>query len=203
MKRQDIYEQRDYDEVLRLIASVQACLLVTLSEGGEPQFGVFSPGPDGSNLFLHLNRTDEQLVSMRARGRATLIFQDISTVSPSYWADPHYAGAATTFYRFAELSAVVELIDEPKRKIPFMERMMGRYQAEGGYDPIDYESPIYRKKLDTIVVARFTVESFRAKWRLGQHFTPERRLELAERFRKRGDERCADEIVRWLERHGG
>ena len=197
MKFQNIYNQVNKSEIQKLIDYSETCLLVTRSLGKGSQFGVFNPTSIEGKLFLHHSVTDEQVTAMRENNQCKLIFQDILGIVPSYWVDPKYAGAATTYYRYAELDCQVRLIEKPMEQIKFLKFMMSRFQPEGGYDAIDYQSSIYKKKLESILITEFTIQSIRTKWKLGQNQSAKIRSKIAKKFKENGNQHCADEIECW------
>jgi len=206
MKLQNIYQQNNFQEIKKLISESKTCLLVTGLSSGNPQFGVFNPLVLEDKIFLHNSKSDEQITDLRRNPECRLIFQDTLAILPSYWVDEKYAGVATTYYRYAELGCSARLIEDTDEQTLFYKNLMKHFQPEGNYDPIDYSSPIYKSKMDTILVTQFTIDSIKAKWKLGQNRSVEKRIEIANRFRERnqlGDSRAADEIERWIELNGG
>jgi predicted FMN-binding regulatory protein PaiB len=204
MQHYDRYKQDDFQEICDLIDGQKTCLLQTLSETNEIQTGLFNPLYLNKRVYFHVNRSDEQIESIRLNGICQLIFQDVLAIFPSHWADDLYAGAATTYYRFAELNCKVRIIEDVEEKPYFLQRLMERYQPEGKYEPISYESGIYRKKLKAILVLECEIIGYKGKWKLGQNRSVEERLSFIEKFRERNeghDRRCADEIVKWIKAH--
>ena len=123
---------------------------------------------------------------------------------PSFWADDQYAGAATTYYRFAELNCRAKTIDDIEEKSFFLRKLMERYQPEGSYEPISDQSEIYRKKLKAILILECEIMGYKGKWKLGQNWPVEKRQGFIEKFRERNeghDRRCADEIEKWIKAH--
>lgn len=204
MKMQKMYIQENKEEIEKLIRESNTCLLVTQKDNDSPLFGIFNPLLQNHKIYLHLSRSDKQVQTLMKQGKGTLIFQDILAILPSHWVDAQYAGAATTYYRYAELHCLTKIIENPVDQIPFLENMMKVYQPEKNYQDIQYESPIYQKKLQSITVVEFTIESSQTKWKLGQNRSVQERLEVAKKFRERNkgsDLRVADEIERWIELH--
>src|SRR5262249_4863114 len=152
-------------------------------------------------FYLHMGRGDEQVSALRSTGRATLVFQDILAVIPSYWVDAHYGGAATTYYRYAAFTCAARVIEEPAEVVSVLQGLMDRFQPEKGYEPLSAGSERYRKSVESLAIAELKVLSVDAKWKLGQNRPEAVRLEVAKRLRERGeghDARAADEIERWI-----
>jgi predicted FMN-binding regulatory protein PaiB len=202
MKLQNIYIQNNIKEIERLISQSKTCLLATHLNSGNPQFGVFNPLLMNHCIYLHHSRSDEQVGSLREDSKCRLIFQDILGIVPSNWVDERYAGAATTYYRYAELIGTSTLIEDPADQINYYRQIMQHFQPGHHFDPIDYNSSIYKGKIDSILLTKFTIQSVRAKWKLGQNRSIELRKKVARLFRERNlenDRRAAEEIERWIE----
>ncbi len=151
-----------------------------------------------------MHRRDEQVESIRRNGTCQLVFQDVLAQFPSHWADDRYAGAATTYYRYAELTCETKIIEDPEQQSYFLQKFMDQYQPEGKYEPISNQSIIYSNKLKVILILQCEIASYKGKWKLGQNRPVEERLSFIEKFRERNeghDRRCADEIEKWITVH--
>ncbi len=200
MQHYPVYEQTDFTEVKRLINFVPTALLAT--HGSRLQIGIFNPVWSDSKLVLHLNQHDPQLLDLKENPHASLIFEDILAVIPSYWVDPAYAGAATTYYRFAQLECQARLIQEPNEMISVLTRLMQRFQPEKGYAELSLENPQYRKSFEMLTLVELSIDSVKAKWKLGQNRSLEIRAQVIQKLRERNqgnDLRCVEEIERWME----
>jgi len=191
------YQQSDDAEVRRLLNTCPTALLVTAGGG----FGVFNPVLVGDSIYLHLNRADEQIRELRVEPRATLVFQDILATIPSHWVDPAYGGAATQYYRFAQLTCDVALLEDPEAMQAPLQAMLDRFQPEGGYAALRHDHKLYRGSFLELVVLALTPVATRTKWKLGQNRSAETRRSVVARLRERGtpvDLRTAAEVERVL-----
>jgi nitroimidazol reductase NimA-like FMN-containing flavoprotein (pyridoxamine 5'-phosphate oxidase superfamily) len=66
---------------------------------------------------------------------------------PSYFSDPERACPATTFFRSVQVHGTLERIDDPHLKGDALQRLMERYQPEGGHVPISFDNPMYQNAL--------------------------------------------------------
>jgi len=204
MRHYKIYQQDDFQEICDLIESQKTCLLQTLSETNEIQTGLFNPVYLDKHIYFHVHRGDEQIESIQRNGTCQLIFQDVLAIFPSHWADDLYAGAATTYYRYAELTCKAKVIEDADEQSFFLRKLMERYQPEGKYEQISNESAFYRDKLKAILILECEIVGYKGKWKLGQNRSVAERLSFIEKFRQRNDghdRRCADEIEKWIKAH--
>src|SRR5262245_65918906 len=98
-------------------------------------------------IDLHLVRSDEQITDMKARPRCALEVDEVLGVIPSYWVSREYAGAATAYHRTVIFECEARLVEDPSAVAAQQQRLLARYQPEGGYRPLDTESPLYRGAL--------------------------------------------------------
>lgn len=200
------YEQNDRAEVMSFLREQKVCHLVTHGPEGT-EVGYFNPHllPNGS-VMLHLNRGDEQIKTLRAGGRATVVFQDVPTLIPSWWVDEANGSAATMYYRFAQLDGPVEVVEDPAVMMEHFRGMMAEYQPEQRHAPLDHANPLYAASLSLILMVILKPERFRTKWKLGQNRPVATRRNVVARLRERAqgfDLRCAEEVERWISRNPG
>jgi ribosomal protein S18 acetylase RimI-like enzyme len=106
---------------------------------------------------------------------------------PSYFMDPERACPATTLYRAAQVHGVLEAIEEPARKARVLQRLMEKLQPEGGYAPLDAESPLYRAQVKGLLLVGVPLEQLTTKLKLAQNRTPEQRATMLEKLWARGE----------------
>lgn len=203
MRHYPRYEQQNFDEVMDLIHQQSTCFLQTISDTGVIQNGIFNHLLLDRKLFFHLHRDDEQVKSIARANECLVLFHDVLGTLPSYWLDAKYGGAATTFYRYAEIRCTARFVEDSEEKAELLKSMLACYQPEGGYEPVRYQSPTYQHKIDQLMLLECEIADFRAKWKLGQNRTPNEMQELATKFRDRNignDERCANEIEKWVQK---
>jgi predicted FMN-binding regulatory protein PaiB len=188
------YSDIDLAEVERFVATQEMGRLVTVAADGTPHIGLYPFLYDDTGVELHLVRTDEQIADLAARPRCLFEVDEVLGTIPSYWVHAEYGGAATAYHRtviFECAAAVTEDLDVLASQ---QRRLLGRYQAEGGFRPLDAADPLYRGRLAMLAGVRLTVERCRAKFKLGQNRPPEVRRAVIAELRRRGrpgDERAA------------
>jgi predicted FMN-binding regulatory protein PaiB len=197
------YDQTDSREVQAFVEGTPSCRLLTRSPEDRLHYGIFNPVCEGTDIFLHLNRNDEQVQDLRADPRALVAIEDFQCVIPSYWVDSNYAGAATSYFPYAEFDCDVEIAqtDEALREI--LTKLMKHHQPEGGYAGLASSPDLYRRSFDTLAIVRLKPRATRTKWKLGQTRSADARRKIVIELRKRGepgDLRAADEVEKWLKR---
>ena len=112
--------------------------------------------------------------------------EETVAVLPSYFMDPQKACPATTLYRAAQAHGVLQAIEEPVRKARVLQRLMEKLQPEGGYVPLDADSPLYRAQVKGLLIAGLPLDALTTKAKLAQNRTPEQRSLLLEKLWGRG-----------------
>ncbi len=196
-----MYSQPNSLELRNLIDSQEMSYLLTVNSSQEIKVGALNHFYDGLHFYYHLNKNDEQVESLKSNAKAKIFFHDFLSTIPSYWVDEKYAGAATSYYRYAEFNCSVEMIAEPEKIMQVLQLMMNVHQPEKKYEPLHVESKTYKGSFASLVIAKLSVDSSRTKWKLGQNRPREARLKVVDELKKRGqghDLRTAQEVMKIL-----
>jgi predicted FMN-binding regulatory protein PaiB len=170
----------------RFVDAQELGRLITVGADGTPHVGLYPFVRSEGAVDLHLVREDEVAVDLRARPRCVFEVDEALGVIPSYWVHPEYGGAATAYHRTVILECTAAVLDEPDAVAAQQQRLMTRYQPEGGFRAIAVDDPLYRKALLQLAAVRLTVERVRTKFKLGQNRPAETRRKIAQFLRERG-----------------
>jgi len=171
--------------------------LITVGADGTPHVGLYPFVRSADVVDLHVVREDEVAVDLRARPRCVFEVDEPLGVIPSYWVHPEYGGSATAYHRTVIFECTASVVDDPAAVAAQQQRLLARYQPEGGFRAIDVDDPLYRSALRQLAAVRLTVERVRTKFKLGQNRSPETRRQVAQFLRERGrpnDVRAADAL---------
>ena len=171
--------------------------LITVGADGIPHVGLYPFVRSDMTVDLHVVREDEVAVDLRARPRCVFEVDEPLGVIPSYWVHPEYGGSATAYHRTVIFECTASVLDEPRAVAAQQQRLMARYQPEGGFRAIDPDDPLYRGALRQLAAVRLTVERVRTKFKLGQNRPPETRRNIVQFLRERGrpnDARAAEAL---------
>ena len=89
------------------------------------------------------------------------------------------------------------VLEDPAPVAAQQERLLGRYQPEGGFKPLDPNHPLYRGAMAQLAAVTLEINRWRAKFKLGQNRPAEARRRVIAELRKRGrpnDGRAADAL---------
>jgi len=171
--------------------------LITVGGDGVPHLGLYPFVRADNTVDLHVVREDEVAVDLRARPRCVFEVDEPLGVIPSYWVHAEYGGSATAYHRTVIFECRATVADDPTAVAAQQERLMARYQPEGGFRAIDPDDPLYRGALRQLAAVRLTVERARTKFKLGQNRSPETRRNVIQFLRERGrpnDARAAEAL---------
>ena len=170
---------------------------ITVGADGIPHVGLYPFVRSAATVDLHVVREDEVAVDLRARPRCVFEVDEPLGVIPSYWVHAEYGGSATAYHRTVIFECTATVVDDPAAVAAQQERLLARYQPEGGFRPIDPDDPLYRGALRQLAAVRLTVERVRTKFKLGQNRPPETRRKVIQFLRERGrpnDARAAEAL---------
>lgn len=195
----DYYSDIPRAEVDRFVQSQEMARLVTVGDDSVPHVGLYPFVYDGETLDLHLVRSDEQIKDLKSRSRCVLEVDEVLAVIPSYWVHPEYAGAATAYHQTVIFECDARIEEEPLAVAAQQQRLLARYQPEGGFRALDPTDPLYRGAMAQLAAVRLEIIGWRAKFKLGQNRPAEARRRVIAELRKRGrpgDGRAA-EALQW------
>jgi predicted FMN-binding regulatory protein PaiB len=171
--------------------------LITVGADGIPHVGLYPFVRSDTTVDLHVVRDDEVAVDLRARPRCVFELDEPLGVKPSYWVHAEYGGSATAYHRTVIFECTARVVDDPAAVAAQQERLMARYQPEGGFRAIDPDDPLYRGALRQLAAVRLAVERVRIKFKLGQNRPPETRRKIVQFLRERrrpNDARAAEAL---------
>lgn len=191
-------------EVDRFVRAQEMGRLVTVDGAGAPHIGLYPFTYDGAGIEIHLVRTDEQTVDLRARRRCLFEVDEVLGIIPSYWVDPENAIMATAYHRTVIFECEATISEDAAVLAAQQTRLLARYQPEGGFRSVTPDDPLYRGAIDHIAAVRLDIRARRLKFKLGQNRPADARRRVIAELRKRGrpnDQRAADALQSTIDTH--
>jgi ribosomal protein S18 acetylase RimI-like enzyme/nitroimidazol reductase NimA-like FMN-containing flavoprotein (pyridoxamine 5'-phosphate oxidase superfamily) len=168
----------------RLFSELEVLQVAGIGADGQPVLKTLNGVVDEGWICFHGSPAGEK-TSLVGRPVVASVEETIARL-PSYFMDPQKACPATTLYRAAQAHGVLQAIEEPVRKARVLQRLMEKLQPEGGYVPLDAESPLYRAQVKGLMIAGLPLEGLTTKAKLAQNRSPEQRTLLLEKLWRRG-----------------
>jgi predicted FMN-binding regulatory protein PaiB len=202
----DYYSDIPRADVDRFVQSQEMARLVTVGDDAVPHVGLYPFVYDGKLFDLHLVRSDEQIKDLKSRSRCAIEVDEVLAVIPSYWVHADYAGAATAYHRTVIFECEARVEEDPSAVAGQQERLLARYQPEGGFRSLDPADPLYRGAMAQLAAVRLEIIRWRAKFKLGQNRPAEARRRVIAELRRRGrpnDGRAADALQWTIDSRAG
>src|ERR1043165_8838008 len=153
----DYYADVPDDALKTFVTSQELGRLVTVNATGQPHIGLYPFLFLGATLEIHLHRDDEQLADLRANGKCAFEVDEIHGTIPSHWVHPTNAMFATAYHRTVIFECDAEISEDHAVLGAQQQRLMDRYQPDGGFKPVSAEHAMYRGPFKQIAALTLTV----------------------------------------------
>ncbi|MFT3711805.1 MAG: GNAT family N-acetyltransferase [Archangium sp.] len=185
------------DQGTELFATLPVMQLAGVDAEGQPVLRTLNGVVDDGWVCFHGSPAGEK-TDLLGRPVVVAVEETVARI-PSYFMDPEKACPATTLYRSAQVHGTLQRIDEPVRKARVLQKLMEKLQPEGGYVPLDHDSPMYRAAVKGILIAGLPLAGFTTtKLKLAQNKKPEEQQTMMQKLWERGerDDARAIELIR-------
>src|SRR5918996_808815 len=135
---------------------------------------------DGA-IYMHSHRFGEKLDNIRRNPNVGFEVDQHVCFLPSYYFHPTDASQADTLYISVVIKGNAFIVDGTAEKAFGLNMLMKKYQKEGKYEILDPFMPSVR----AVSVIKVIPNDIRGKYKVGQHWTPNYRLRMAEKIIKR------------------
>jgi predicted FMN-binding regulatory protein PaiB len=174
------------DQVLaQFVADQELGRLVTVNAVGQPHIGLYPFLFLGTTLEIHLHRSDEQLADLRANPKCAFEVDEIHGTIPSHWVHPENAMFATAYHRSVIFECDAAISEDHAVLGAQQQRLMERYQPDGGFKRVSAEHAMYRGPFNQIAALTLTVRERKVKWKLAQNRDRDTRARLISQLRQR------------------
>jgi transcriptional regulator len=198
----EYYADVPAEAIDRFVGGQELGRLLTVGDDGTPHVGLYPFVYSRDAFDLHLVREDELIVDLKARPRCVFEVDEVLGVIPSYWVHKDYAGSATAYHRTVIFECTATVVEDPMAVAAQQERLLARYQPEGGFRSVRPDDPLYKGALAQLAAVRLEIRRVRPKFKLGQNRPPETRRKVIEFLRGRGrpnDLRAAEALASTLD----
>ncbi|BDG10406.1 GNAT family N-acetyltransferase [Anaeromyxobacter paludicola] len=182
--RKEAFFGMSREDSLDLLADARVVHLATTTPVRQPVLRASNAVVMEGAVFFHGSGAGEKgtTVGMPAVVSAEEVVAEI----PSFMIDARRACVATTLYRSVQAHGHLEQVKDRAEKARILRAFMAKYQPEGGFEPLEAESPLYGAALDEMLVLRMPIEHLDGKAKLGQNREPEELARMMEKLWERG-----------------
>lgn len=187
------------DEITELLANVEIGYLGIMTPSGYPRVVPLNFVAVERRIYFHGAGEGEKFEALVSEPKVTFNVDRLYAIIPSDWiANKGYGCPATTFYKSITIKGRGRIISDLTEKAESLQRIMEKYQPQGGYQVIEASNKMYKKPLEEVAVVRVDPEELDFKKQFGQSRSVEIRKRLMEKLieRNRGNDRLAAEEIR-------
>ena len=171
-------------QALGFLQEAEVLHLAFTRPDGAPVLRTLNAAVTDDWLFFHGAPTGEKAKSL---GRAVVVqAEQVLATIPSYFSDPEKACPATTYFRSVQAHGTLEKITDPHLKAEALQRIMLRFQPEGGHVPVHFDNPLYQNAIRGVLVMGVRTTEMTGKAKLGQNKQPLEVQNIMERLWRRG-----------------
>ncbi|MBN1211554.1 MAG: pyridoxamine 5'-phosphate oxidase family protein [candidate division Zixibacteria bacterium] len=200
MRRNEFYTGDD-NTIREILDAAVVGYLGVLTPDGYPRVVPLNFVRIDEIVYIHGANEGEKYESLKASGKVTFHVNIPLSVIPSYWISVKSAGGATQFYKSVQIKGRAFFIEDLGEKAAVLQKLMDKYQPEGGFKEIKPDDKMYTNLLNNTAVIGINAEKVTAKVKIGQQYPEERRRALIEKLEERGraiDHATAEEIRKTL-----
>lgn len=138
--------------------------------------------PINSNaIYMHSHPFGEKIENIKRNSKVGFEVDQHVCFLPSYYFHPTDASQADTLYISVVIKGNAFMIDDDIEKAFALNMLMEKYQTEGFYESLDQSM----RSVRAVSVIKVVPQDIRGKYKIGQHWTPNYRLKMAEKIIKR------------------
>ena len=140
------------------------------------------PAPINSDaIYMHSHPFGEKIENIRRNSKVGFEVDQHICFLPSYYFHPTDASQADTLYISVVIKGNAFMIDDTIEKAFALNMLMKKYQTEGFYESLNQSM----RSVHAVSVIKVVPNDIRGKYKIGQHWTPNYRLKMAEKIIRR------------------
>ena len=169
---------KSYDRVKEFLHQEHVGRFSTIDANGYPQIIPMNFVFLKDAVYMHSHTKGEKIENFKRNEKVGFEVDRELEFLPSYFEDPKNASLADTLYVSIVMKGNASLVDDREEKTMALNGLMEKYQPEGRYDPIESNMRV----LDAVAVIRVIPSILQGKYKIGQHMSPQDRLDLAQKI---------------------
>jgi len=176
-----ILQIKSYDKIKEFLHQEHVGRISTIDVNGYPQIIPMNFVFLNDAVYMHSHPRGEKIENFKRTDKVGFEVDRELEFLPSYFEDPKNASLADTLYISVVMKGTASLVTEKEEKTLALNGLMKKYQPEGGYDPIQSDMRV----LDAVTVFKIIPIVLQGKYKIGQHISPQDRLDLAQKIFKK------------------
>ena len=183
-------EIKSKEKIIEFLSSESTGRIASVDKNGFPQIIPMNFVFINDVIYMHSHIRGEKLENIKRNDKVGFEVDRSLEFLQSYFFDPTDASLADTLYISVVMKGICVIIEDKVEKTLALNGLMKKYQPEGGYEPMNPEMDV----LNEVAVIKIVPNTMRGKYKIGQNFKPDEKLELAENIFKRNSKTAKDTL---------
>ena len=178
------------DKIIQFLNEEQTGRISSIDENGYPQIIPMNFVLINNIVYMHSHIRGEKLDNIKRNSKVGFEVDRNLEFLPSYFFDPNDASLADTLYISVVIKGEAVIVSDSTEKALALNALMKKYQPEGKYEPMRENMQV----LNQVAVIKILPNEINGKYKIGQHMSKQKRIELAENILIRNSKTAQDTL---------
>ena len=178
------------DKIIQFLNEEQTGRISSIDENGYPQIIPMNFVLINNIVYVHSHIRGEKLNNIKRNSKVGFEVDRNLEFLPSYFFDPNDASLADTLYISVVIKGEAVIVSDSTEKALALNALMKKYQPEGKYEPMRENMQV----LNQVAVIKILPNEMNGKYKIGQHMSKQKRIELAENILIRNSKTAQDTL---------
>ena len=178
------------DKIIQFLNEEQTGRISSIDKNGYPQIIPMNFVLINNTVYMHSHIRGEKLDNVKRNSKVGFEVDRNLEFLPSYFFDPNDASLADTLYISVVIKGEARIISDVEEKALALNALMKKYQPEGKYEPMRENMQV----LNQVAVIKILPNEMNGKYKIGQHMSKQKRIELAENILIRNSKTAQDTL---------
>jgi len=178
------------DKIIQFLNEEQTGRISSIDENGYPQIIPMNFVLINNIVYMHSHIRGEKLDNIKRNSKVGFEVDRNLEFLPSYFFDPNDASLADTLYISVVIKGEAVIVSDSTEKALALNALMKKYQPEGKYEPMRENMQV----LNQVAVIKILPNEMNGKYKIGQHMSKQKRIELAENILIRNSKTAQDTL---------
>ena len=178
------------DKIIQFLNEEQTGRISSIDENGYPQIIPMNFVLINNIVYMHSHIRGEKLNNIKRNSQVGFEVDRNLEFLPSYFFDPNDASLADTLYISVVIKGEAVIVSDSTEKALALNALMKKYQPEGKYEPMRENMQV----LNQVAVIKILPNEMNGKYKIGQHMSKQKRIELAENILIRNSKTAQDTL---------
>ena len=178
------------DKIIQFLNEEQTGRISSIDENGYPQIIPMNFVLINNIVYVHSHIRGEKLDNIKRNSKVGFEVDRNLEFLPSYFFDPNDASLADTLYISVVIKGEAVIVSDSTEKALALNALMKKYQPEGKYEPMRENMQV----LNQVAVIKILPNEMNGKYKIGQHMSKQKRIELAENILIRNSKTAQDTL---------